>query len=238
MNLTAADVIEQLEGLANPKRAALMLGFYRTGPGEYGEGDVFLGLTVPQQRTVAKASRELALGGIARLLQDARHECRLTGLLILVDRFAKKKEERPEIAAFYLEHLAAVNNWDLVDASAPHILGAWLLSRPGEERGVLHQLARSGLLWRQRVAMVACLALIRAGQFSETVAVADLLRSHSHDLIHKAVGWMLREMGKRDEAALAAYLAPRYRTLPRTCLRYAIEKFPQETRKAYLKGEI
>lgn len=234
----ASDVAAALRAAADPAKAAFFPRFFKSGPGQYGEGDSFLGVTVPQVRAVVKAHASLPLEEIGRLLEDPVHECRLAGFLLLVARFEKGDAAlRAETVRFYLDHLDRANNWDLVDTSAPYVLGEWLADGEGDIR-TLDRLARSKHLWRERVSIVATFAFIRRGELAHTWRIADLLLAHPHDLIHKAVGWMLREAGKRDAAALEAYLKPRYRTMPRTMLRYAIEKFPEARRKAYLRGEL
>jgi 3-methyladenine DNA glycosylase AlkD len=225
----------ELRGHANPAKAKVLAGFFKTGKGEYGEGDVFLGITVPQSRAVAHQHGDLGFGDIQKLLASKVHEERLIGFLILVRRFQKGGEaERKAVYDFYLANADRANNWDLVDLSADKIVGAWLLDRP---KGVLMTLARSTSLWRRRIAIVSTFAFIRAKRFDETCRVADALMSDKHDLIHKATGWMLREAGKRDKAALVRWLKPRYARMPRTMLRYAIEKFPEAERKRYLRGK-
>lgn len=233
---TAARVKASLRSQADPEKAAFYPRFFRAEPGGYGEGDRFLGVTVPKQRRVARQARGLAPGQIRKLLADPFHECRLTGLLILVDRYERADDAgKDEAAALYLDSLDQVNNWDLVDSSAHKILGPHL--REGD-RTLLYDLARSGDLWRQRVAVIATFAYIATGDFADTFALADLLLGHPHDLIHKAVGWAIREVGNRDREAMEAFLAPRYERMPRTMLRYAIEKLPEERRQDYLKGRI
>jgi len=186
---------------------------------------MFLGVVVPEQRKVAKRFRDLTLTQIRSLLKDRYHECRLTGLLILVLKFERASEgEREEIVAFYLEHLDHVNNWDLVDSSADKILGRWLLDK---DRDILYTLADSDHLWRQRVSMIATYAFIKERDFSDTIALAEKLRDHPHDLIHKAVAWVLREIGNRDLKVGGAFLKEHATRMPRTMLRYAIEKFPE-----------
>ncbi len=223
--------------------------FFKTGPGGYGEGDKFLGIRVPELRAVARQFRTLSLADTEELLRDPCHECRLTALFILIDRYKRgDAAQKNEVVTLYLNNLDWVNNWDLVDESAPKILGAALLA---EYSGtgvpeVLWELARSGSLWRERIAMLATLAFIRSGIYTPTLELADRHLHHPHDLMHKAVGWMLREVDKRDGEAERSFLlkpgtagagdAPRYKTMPRTTLRYAIERFPEEERKRYLTG--
>ena len=228
-------VVAALEELIDPEKARFLPRFFRTGPGEYGEGDRFLGVTVPLQRNVARRFAALDRAEVARLLASPFHEARLTGLLVLVQQFAKADAGgREALITFYLAHLDAVNNWDLVDLSAPKILGTWLLGQPSEARRLLHRLARSGDLWRQRVAMLATLPLIKTDQFADALAIAEVLLHHHHDLIHKAVGWMLREVGKRDLDVELAFLDAHGEAMPRTMLRYAIEKFAPDLRRRYL----
>jgi 3-methyladenine DNA glycosylase AlkD len=223
-----------LAALADPVKARVLAGFFKTAPGQYGHGDVFLGIPVPRQRTVVRAYRSLPLNSIATLLASDIHEHRLTALLILIERYrTAAADERNRLLDFYLSHLAGVNNWDLVDVSAPAVLGDCLL-RHGQRRGLLMRLARSENLWERRIAVVATFAFIRNGRFAETLRVARLLLADRQDLIHKAVGWMLREVGKRDPAAEHAFLKEHAAKMPRTMLRYAIERFPQDTRRAYM----
>ncbi len=223
----------ELESLGSPEKAEELQRFFRTGPGEYGEGDVFLGVSVPDQREVAGKYRDLSPQNISRLLESGVHEHRLTGLLILMDRFSKVPGQRKQIFDFYLDRIQRVNNWDLVDLSAPGIVGSYLLENP-RERKVLLRLA-SGGLWYRRVAIVATLAFIREGRFEETLLLAELLLKDRHDLIHKAVGWMLREVGKRDQAVLESFLEKHCRGMPRTMLRYSLERLPEGKRKFYMR---
>ena len=223
----------ELDRAGDPERAEHLQRFFRTGPGEYGEGDRFLGLRVPEVRAIARRHHELPLPDLADALASPWHEHRQAALFVLADRYRRAgPADRETIADFYLEHLDAVNSWDLVDGSAPHVLGAHMLER---DRSVLYELAASGHLWRQRVAVLATFAFIRAGQFQDTLRLAELLRDHPHDLIHKAVGWMLREIGKRDRAAEERFLDRHAARMPRTMLRYAIEKFEPERRRSYLQ---
>ena len=233
---SAAAVRDELRAVADPEKAAFYPRFFRTAPGEYGEGDRFLGVTVPKQRRIAKRCRALPLRSVQALLRDPYHECRLTALFIMVERFARTTgAERDAVVRLYLDNLDYVNNWDLVDASAHKILGAHLADG---DRRLLYELASSGHLWRQRIAIIATHDYIQAGDFDDTLALADHLIDHPHDLIHKAVGWMVREVGNQDQAVMERFLRTRYRSMPRTMLRYAIEKLPEDRRKAYLEGRV
>lgn len=231
---THAEVERALRTHRSPEKAAFFPKFFRTGVGGYAEGDQFLGVTVPQQRKVAREFSELSLDEIERLLASPWHECRLTALMILVKRFERADSAtREEIVGFYLGNLGRVNNWDLVDTSAPKILGAYLLEHP-RRRSLINKLARSGNLWEQRVAVLATFPLTRAGEFEPLLQVAERLLDHPHDLIHKATGWMLRELGKKDLERLRRFLAAHAAKMPRTMLRYAIEKMSPAERKRWL----
>ncbi|MDO8581958.1 MAG: DNA alkylation repair protein [bacterium] len=217
----------------NPAKVKILSGFFKTGKGEYAEGDRFYGVTVPEIRRIAKRYSALPLVEIKRLLEIGWHEERLCALLLLVERFKKgNPEERKKIVDFYLAHTKYINNWDLVDVTAHHIVGAYLWEKP---RTILKKLARSKNLWERRIAIVATFSFIRAGQYGDTLNIAKLLLRDEHDLIHKAVGWMLREVGKRcGRMILEKFLKPRYQKMPRTMLRYAIERFPESVRRRYL----
>ena len=231
---TAAAIVRDLKAHADPEDAAFLQRFFKTGPGEYGEGDVFLGIRVPQTRRLAKTHRATTATQLGKLLESRYHEARLLALLIMVDQF--RRGDRPERRAMYdlyRSRLASVNNWDLVDSSAEHIVGGFLVDR---SRKPLYALARSPNVWRRRVAIMATFHFIRQHDFADTLALADVLLRDDHDLIHKAVGWMLREVGNRDRATEIAFLDARYERMPRTMLRYAIERFPEKTRRAYLNG--
>jgi 3-methyladenine DNA glycosylase AlkD len=235
-DITADHVIQALRELADPERAQHSARFFKTGPGEYGEGDEFIGVIVPDQRKVAREYRKLPLVYVEKLLQSPIHEVRLTAVFILVDQFKSADESgKNKIARFYLDRRARINNWDLVDSSASYILGPWL---EHEDRRVLYDLAKSVVVWDRRIAVLAAGYFIRDHDFADTFALADILMNDKHDLMHKAIGWMLREVGKRDEPALKDYLSTRYQKMPRTMLRYAIEKLPPELRKAYLSGLV
>lgn len=241
-------VQSDLQTFVNPEKAAFFPRFFKTAKGQYGEGDVFIGITVPNQRIVAKKYVDLlTLEDLEQLLHSKIHEYRLTALLILVMKFggiSKKAALQKNLSAhatqkqivdFYIANLDWVNNWDLVDSSAGQILGKYLLDK---DRSLLYELAHSKHLWRERVAIIATQAFIREKQFEDTFKIAEILIQHKHDLIHKAVGWMLREIGKLDQIAEEKFLKIHYKTMPRTMLRYAIEKFDKTHREAYLKGSI
>jgi 3-methyladenine DNA glycosylase AlkD len=229
---TAASIRRQLRAVADPSRVPILQRFFRTGKGEYAEGDRFIGVTVPQMRAICRECRDTSLSESARLLHSPIHEERLTALLLIVDAFTRGDDERKrEIYDFYLANTYRVNNWDLVDSSAPQIVGAWLRDR---SKAPLTRLARSAMLWERRIAIVATQDFIRQRRLDETFRIADLLIEDPHDLIHKATGWMLREAGKRDEAALRGYLDRRHTRMPRTMLRYAIERLPERERLVYL----
>lgn len=220
----------------NPSQVEGLSRFFKTGPGQYGEGDIFLGIKVPTTRSVVKSRwKELTLNDLEECVTNPYHEVRLAALLALVKMFAHSKKDRAfqkECVDFYLSHTDRINNWDLVDLSCYPLLGEWLLDK---DRTMLYDLARDGkTIWEQRIGMVSTMTFIRHGQLEDTFSIADILLHHSHDLIHKAVGWLLREAGKKDEVALTEFLKSRHKTMPRTMLRYAIEKFPEDKRQLYL----
>ncbi|MBM3860391.1 MAG: DNA alkylation repair protein [Verrucomicrobia bacterium] len=240
-----SDLREQADRI----RAAILQRFFKTGPGEYAEGDKFLGLTVPQLRALAKRYRGLPLRDIATLLRSPIHEERLLALLLLVQAYrVGDTDEQRRIYELYLRSTKFINNWDLVDCSAEHIVGAWCsggcLSRKGPQNApetgaaTLTKLARSRSLWERRIAIMATFHFIKRGEFAPTLRIARLLLRDEHDLIHKAVGWMLREIGKRDLAVEEAFLRRHYRRMPRTMLRYAIERFPERKRQRYLRRPV
>jgi 3-methyladenine DNA glycosylase AlkD len=235
MHETAAAIRAQLRELANPRIAAHSARFFKTGPNGYGRDDRFLGIRVPELRRIARENRDAPLRTALTLLRSRTHEERLLALILMVERFARGTErDRAEIYDRYLEHTPRhVNSWDLVDCSAHRIVGARLETR---DRAVLYELARAPSLWQRRVAIIATFWYIKRGDFGDTLAIAELLLEDREDLIHKAVGWMLREVGNRDPAAAEVFLGKHYRTMPRTMLRYAIEKLPERRRRAYLDG--
>jgi 3-methyladenine DNA glycosylase AlkD len=224
---------KDLARLKNPEKAKVLSGFFKTGKGEYGEGDKFLGIVVPEQRKIAKRHSNISLSDLQELLSSKIHECRLTALFILIAKYKKADEkEKKKIFYFYLKNTRYINNWDLVDLSAPKIVGEYLLDK---NRKLLHKMATSKNLWRKRIAILATFAFIRNNDFKDTLEISKVLLRDKNDLIHKAVGWMLREVGKRDLGAEEAFLKKHYNVMPRTMLRYAIERFPEEKRLSYLK---
>jgi 3-methyladenine DNA glycosylase AlkD len=234
--LTLAAIEAELHALADPVRATHSLRFFKTGPGQYGEGDRFLGLTVPMMRSVVRKYRELDDAAALELLASSWHEQRLVALLLLVEGYSRGDESRRgRIHRAYLANTRQINNWDLVDASAEYIVGSHLDAR---DIGLLERLARSEVLWERRIAIVSTFYFIKRNEFRPTLKIAGLLLRDSHDLIHKAVGWMLREVGKRDRKALDGFLRKNYPRMPRTMLRYAIERHPERVRKQYLAGTI
>ncbi len=226
-----SDLKKELAAAADPERARSSAWFFKTGKGQYGHGDQFIGLTVPTMRQTAHRYLHLPLADVAKLLASPIHEHRFVALEILVAQYESEKSNA--IFDFYLKHTKFVNNWDLVDTSAPYVVGQHLLTRP---RKILYRLAKSKDLWERRIAIVSTSTFIRAGEIEDTFAIAKLLLADDHDLIHKAVGWMLREAGKQSAPALLRFLEENYSALPRTTLRYAIERFPAPQRKRLLAG--
>jgi 3-methyladenine DNA glycosylase AlkD len=233
--MTAATKIEtQLKALGKKADAEQAQRFFKTGPGEYGEGDLFLGLRMPVLRRLAKDLIDTPLDNTIELLQSPFHEARMLALLIMVYQ-AKRGDDSMALYRAYLANTARINNWDLVDVTAAQIVGTYLFSR---DRKPLFKLAKSKSLWERRIAIISTFHFIRQNDFDDTLALADILLGDKEDLMHKAVGWMLREIGNRDLATEEAFLLPRYRQMPRTMLRYAIERFPEPRRLAYLKGHL
>jgi 3-methyladenine DNA glycosylase AlkD len=229
---TAAEVKARLQLLADPVQAKFLQRYFKTGPGQYGEGDVFIGLRVPQVRGLLREFRLISTDELLLLLRSPIHEERLFALLGLVREFEKGDEAgKARIFDIYLGNTRHINNWDLVDSSAPRIVGGFLLER---DREVIYRLANSPDLWKRRIAVMATFLFIRYLQFEDSLSIAGMLIHDREDLIHKAVGWMLREVGKRDMALLEGFLRGHAVEMPRTMLRYAIERFPEQTRRMYL----
>ena len=234
--MIAKEVINALKTLATEDRRKTNEWFFKTGKGEYGYGDIFLGVTAPDLRRIAKKfSQEISLQELTELIRSPIHEVRLCALIILVNKY--QKEDSDKIYRYYLKHLNSVNNWDLVDTSAPHIVGDYLNKNP-EKSKILLEFSRSENLWIRRISIVSTLAFIKNNEFNKTLEIAKLLLSDDHDLIHKAVGWMLREIYKRDEVLIKRFLRQNYAQIPRTTLRYAIERMDKEERLLYLKGNF
>jgi 3-methyladenine DNA glycosylase AlkD len=230
--MNARECQTRLRSLGNPKDAAFLAGFFKTGPGQYGEGDLFIGVRVPAIRKIAKEFKSLSLSEVVRLLHSKIHEERLAALAILVLQTAKADSEtRKQVYDLYLANTRFINNWDLVDLSAPQLVGAYLEDK---SRRPLYRLAKSSWLWDRRISILATFHFIRLGDFDDTLTIAKLLLGDKEDLIHKAVGWMLREVGKRDQEVLETFLDNHWQVMPRTMLRYAIEKLPEKKRRGYL----
>jgi len=225
-------LINDLEKLRNSKKAINYQRFFKTGKGEYGEGDIFYGIVVPELRKISKKYKSLELNDVEKLLKNEVHEFRMIGLFILSLRF---KSNEKEIYDCYMNNLVRINNWDLVDVSAPNIPGVYLLDK---DKKILYSLAKSKNLWERRIAMLSCFAFIRINQYEDALKISKILLKDEHDLMHKAVGWMLREVGKRNLNVEEDFLKKHYKNMPRTMLRYAIEKFDENKRQRYLKGEI
>jgi 3-methyladenine DNA glycosylase AlkD len=232
--LTLLNLKKELRMEASPNKAKISQRFFKTGPGEYGEGDVFLGITVPDTRKVVKGYSNLKLKEVVRLLHSKIHEERLTALLIMVNKFQAEKNKE-KIYNLYLKNTKYINSWDLVDLSAPKIIGAYLLCKP---KLILYKLAESKNIWERRISIISTFCFIKNNKFKETLKIAKILLNDEQDLIHKAVGWMLREVGKRDLKTEEEFLKKYYKRMPRTMLRYAIEKFPEKKRKKYLLNLI
>lgn len=228
---------KEIKSLADPKQAENLKRFFKTGPGQYGEGDRFVGIKVPQLRLLSKKYKELGFANLKKLIYDPIHEKRMLALFVIVGQLKKAEEPlRRKLYDLYLANTKHINNWDLVDLTAPQVIGE---NYQKYDPKLLYKLARSKLLWERRIAMLATFHHIKQGQAQEALQIAEILRNDNHDLMHKAVGWMLREIGKRcDQKTEEGFLKKYYKEMPRTMLRYAIERFPEKLRQAYLKGEM
>jgi len=230
------EIRKELDKHSSKQKAKILQRFFKTGPGEYAEGDVFLGVKVPDTRKIAKKYQDIGFGDIIALLKSSIHEERLLSLLILVIRFERASEaDKEKIYKLYLRNARYINNWDLVDLSSDKILGAFLICRDKE---ILYRLAKSKNMWERRISIISTYYFIKNRMFNDTLEISKILMFDKEDLIHKAVGWMLRELGKQDVGILKKFLKKYYKKMPRTMLRYAIEKFPEVTRQSYLKGKI
>jgi len=234
--MIAKEVVNALKLIATEERRKVNEWFFKTGKGEYGYGDIFLGVTMPNIRKIAKKfSQEISLQELTKLIQNPIHEVRLCALIILVNKY--KKEDSSKIFQYYMDHLTSINNWDLVDSSAPYIVGDYLYNNP-EQTKILLKLSQSENLWIKRISIVSTFTFIKNNEFSITLKIAKLLLHDDHDLIHKAVGWMLREVYKRDECLIKRFLRQNYAQIPRTTLRYSIERMDKKERLLYLKGNF
>ena len=223
---------KELKKLSNPKQAKIFQRFFKTGKGEYGEGDIFLGISVPMQRKTAVKFKQLPIKDLQALLNSAIHEHRMIALFILIKQYEKaNQQEKKTIFYFYLKNTRNINNWDLVDISAPKIIGDYLLDKP---RDILYRLCKSKNLWEKRIAILATMAFVKNNEFEDTLKISEALLCDEHDLIHKAVGWMLREVGKKNQKIEEKFLKKHYARMPRTMLRYSIEKFDEKKRKFYM----
>ncbi|MEK6856405.1 MAG: DNA alkylation repair protein [Nanoarchaeota archaeon] len=226
-------IIQELQSKANSEKSKIYQKFFKTGKGDYGEGDVFIGLTVPEQRSLAKKYVDLQLSEVKILLSNKIHEYRLTAFCILVYKFEKAdEEEKKEIIDFYLKNIEWANNWDLIDCIADKLLGRYLLDK---DKSVLYSFAKSNNLWKKRIAIISTFEFIKNNNFEDTLKISEILLEDKHDLIHKAVGWMLREVGKRNLKIEEDYLKKHYKNMPRTMLRYAIERLDRDKREFYMK---
>jgi len=236
--MNAQFILQELLSVANPEKARFLQGFFKTGKGQYAEGDVLLGIVVPLTRDIVKKNPNMPFSEIQILIDSEYHEARLAGFLFLVKQFKKSKSEteRKEIFDFYLKNARKANNWDLVDVTCRDVIGSYLLDNE-ESRGVLYRLAESDNLWEQRIAIVTTWMFIKHRQYQDTIALSEKLLYHKHDLIQKAVGWMLREVGKKDRETLVDFLEKHHKTMPRMTLRYVIEHFSLEEKKFFM-GKI
>ena len=230
------NIQRKLQELGSREKAKVSQRFFKTGPGEYGEGDVFVGVKVPELRKLAKEYKKITVKEVKQLLRSAIHEERLLALFILVRKYSKGNEtEKKRIYELYLKNTQFINSWDLVDSSAHHIIGAFLVDKSKEP---LYSLAKSMNLWERRISIISTFYFIKHDKYAETLKISEILLTDEQDLIHKAVGWMLREIGKRHMPTEEKFLRKHYKRMPRTMLRYAIEKFPEDKRQGYLKGKI
>jgi len=238
--MSLIELRKEIKQKANKEKAKLLQGFFKTGPGEYGEGDIFLGIIVPETRKTAVKFKSLPLNDVEQLLKSKFHEERLCALLLLVHNYNQAKNNKDEgtkkeIYNFYLKSTKYINNWDLVDLSCHQIVGDYLKDK---DKSILYELAKSNNIWERRISIISAFASIRNNDFNDVIKISELLMKDKHDLIHKAVGWMLREMGKRNKQQLIFFLNKHYKEMPRTMLRYSIEKLPEKQKKFYLNKKV
>jgi 3-methyladenine DNA glycosylase AlkD len=233
--MTIRDIRIKLQQLGSEEKASILQRFFKTGPGEYGEGDVFIGVKVPELRKLVKEYQDITLDTVKQLLSSLIHEERMLALLILIDKYSKGNDTvKKKIYELYIQNTKFINSWDLVDSSAHHIIGDFLLNK---SKAPIYRLATSKSLWERRIAILSTFRFIKQGNYSETLKISKILLTDEQDLIHKAVGWMLREIGKRHISTEETFLKKYYKQMPRTMLRYAIEKFPESKRQKYLRGD-
>ena len=232
-----SQIVKEVKKFSDPEKPKKLYKFFKAFPGGYGEGDKFYGISMPNLRNIARDYKNLDLEELQKLFENEYHEIRMLGLIILIKQFELKKniDRREEFVEFYLKNIEYYNNWDLIDVSAPKILGEYLLNK---EKNLIYELAESNDLWKQRIAMLTTFTFIRNRKFEDCLKLAEMYLSHPHDLIHKATGWMLREIGNRHRPTESKFLKKYYQKMPRTMLRYSIEKYPEEERQKYLKGKI
>jgi len=234
--MSLSEIRKEISKQKNPAQAINLQRFFKTGKGEYGEGDIFYGIKVPVQRNISKQFKDLLLNDLKVLILSKIHEERLIAAFILVDQYKRGDEKKKKIIFdFYLKNRNGINNWDLVDLSAPKIVGEYLIDK---EKDLLYKFAQSKDIWKKRISIISTQTFIREHFFEDTLKISEILLHDRHDLIHKAVGWMLREIGNREMETEEEFLKKHYKTMPRTMLRYAIEKFPEQKRKAYLESKI
>jgi len=234
--MTVRNIRKKLQQLGSEEKAKVLKRFFKTGPGEYGEGDVFIGVGVPELRKLVKEHPDITIEESVQLLKSRIHEERMLALLILVGKYSKGNEAlKKEIYELYLQNTKFINSWDLVDGSAHHIVGDFLMDKSKEP---IYCLAKSNNLWERRIAILSTFCFVKYDNYLETLKISEILLTDEQDLIHKAVGWMLREIGKRDILTEEIFLKKYYKRMPRTMLRYAIEKFPESKRQKYLKGDF
>jgi 3-methyladenine DNA glycosylase AlkD len=233
--MTIRDIRIKLQQLGSEEKASILQRFFKTGPGEYGEGDVFIGVKVPELRKLVKEYQDITLDTVKQLLSSLIHEERMLALLILIDKYSKGNDTvKKKIYELYIQNTKFINSWDLVDSSAHHIIGDFLLNK---SKAPIYRLATSKSLWERRIAILSTFRFIKQGNYSETLKISKILLTDEQNLIHKAVGWMLREIGKRHISTEETFLKKYYKQMPRTMLRYAIEKFPESKRQKYLRGD-
>ncbi len=229
-----AELRKEMEECSNEEKAKLYQRFFKTGPGQYGEGDVFMGLTMPETRAISSKYTEMPIEEVQELLNSEIHEHRMSALLIVIQKYRKaNKEEKRKLYEFYLKNMSRINNWDLIDVTASHVVGDFLFNNK-EEKEMLYKLAKSNDLWEKRISVISTFRFIKENEFEDSINISEILLNDKHDLIHKAVGWMLREIGKKDQEIEEEFLRKYHKTMPRTMLRYSLEKFTKDKKDFYM----